>query len=213
MRGRILDLRGQLLQRRKVIENPKAAPVGRDDHVVELLLNGNPVNRSVRQIVLQRLPVGTIVVGNEQPAFSANIQQARSDGIFAHAMRITQHCVWDAVGDRFPGPAVVSCFVDKRIAIVRLMAVDGDVRGARVVTRSLDITDRSPREHVGNVPGNVSPILAAVTGDLNNAIIRTSPDNSCFLRRLGYSKDDGRVLDADVVAGQATGESLPALIV
>src|ERR1700687_1467225 len=128
-------------------------------------------------------------------------------------MRITQHCVWDAIRDRFPGPAVVSCFVDKGIAIVHLMAVDGDVCGARVVTRSLDITDRSPREQVGNVPGNVSPVLSTIAGDLHDAIIRTSPDNSSFLRRLGYCKNDGRVLDADVVAGQATGECLAALIV
>ena len=65
----------------------------------------------------------------------------------------------------------------------------------------------------GNVLRDVGPVFAAVARDLDQAIVGAGPDQSFFFWRLGDCKDDGRILDADVVAGQAAGESLLALVV
>ena len=55
------DFRRQLLERRDVVQDPESAPVGRQREVVEALLHGDPIDGSVRQTALQRLPVLSIV--------------------------------------------------------------------------------------------------------------------------------------------------------
>ena len=47
----------QLAERRYVVQDPEAATVRGDHQVAEVLLHGDPVDRRVRQVVLQRLPV------------------------------------------------------------------------------------------------------------------------------------------------------------
>src|SRR5712691_6674539 len=93
------------------------------------------------------------------------------------------------------------------------MAIDGDVRCARVVARSLDVADCSPSEHVWNVLRQVRPRLTAVASDLHLAIVRAGPNCSSFFRRFSYGENYAGVFDADVVAGQATREPLLVLIV
>src|SRR6185437_11097466 len=61
VRVRVQHLRRQIAQRRYVVENPRAAAVGGNHEIVELLLHGDPVDRRVRQVELQRLPVLTVV--------------------------------------------------------------------------------------------------------------------------------------------------------
>ena len=73
MHVRVLHVSGPLLNRRDVVENPKAAAISGNCQIVETLLNDHPINRRMRQVALQRLPVRSIVVRNEQPAFRAEI--------------------------------------------------------------------------------------------------------------------------------------------
>ena len=93
------------------------------------------------------------------------------------------------------------------------MAVDGDVRCARVVARSLDVADRAPRKHVRNVLRQVRPRLTAVASDLHLAIVCARPNRSRFFRRFSYGENYAGVFDADVVARQSAGESLLAFVV
>ena len=65
------DLRRKLLERGNVVQNPEAAPVSGHRQIVEPLLNGQPVDRRVRQAGLERLPVLPVVEGNIQPALRA----------------------------------------------------------------------------------------------------------------------------------------------
>ena len=64
-----------------------------------------------------------------------------------------------------------------------------------------------------NVLRNVRPVFAAVARDLHDAIACAGPDKSGFFRRFRDREHDRRVLNADVVAGQAAGKSLPAFVV
>ena len=82
------------------------------------------------------------------------------------------------VCNQLPGLTKVGCFVDPRVAIVLLMAIDSEVSGASVVARSFDVADRALRQHIGNIPGNVRPGLAAIASDLHLAIIRARPNRA-----------------------------------
>ena len=99
MRIRVPHFSGHLLDRRDVIHDPEAATVRRDNQIVEVLLHGDPVNRRMRQIVLHRLPIFAVIVRQVNSVFSADVKQTLTHGIFAHAMRITQHRVRNAIRD------------------------------------------------------------------------------------------------------------------
>ena len=125
-------LRRELLQRREVVHDPEASPVGRDDEIVEVLLHRDPVHRRARHVGLQRLPAVAIVERHVDRVLGAEVEQAAAHGVFPDAVRVTQHALRNAVGDRAPGLAVVGGLVHERIAIVHLVQVDGEVRRARV---------------------------------------------------------------------------------
>ena len=137
-------LRRHLAQGGDVVEDPDAATVRRDHQIVELLLHHEPVHRCVRQVHLQRLPVLAIVERHVGAVLGAEIEQPALDRIFAHAMRVAQHRVRDAVRDQFPRCAEISRLVDEGISVVHLMKLDRDVCRAGVVARRLDVADASP---------------------------------------------------------------------
>src|SRR5262249_41059037 len=122
----------------------------------------HPVNRRARHVALQWLPVLAVVERQVQTVLSANIEQTRTYWIFSNAMRVTQHAARNAVRDCLPRLAVILRLVDERIAIVPLMKIYGEIRGARSITRGLDVADSSPLRQVRNVLRDVGPILAAV---------------------------------------------------
>ena len=97
-------------------------------------------------------------------------------------MRVTQHRMRNAVGDQLPGLAVIRRLVNPRVAVVDLMAIDGDVRCARVVAGRFDIADCAPRQHVGDILRQVRPRLTAVASDLHLAIVCARPNCSGFFR-------------------------------
>ena len=93
-------------------------------------------------------------------------------------MRVAQHRLRNAVRDLLPGLSIIGSLVDPRVAIVDLMTIDGEIRSARVVTRSFDIADRSPGQHVRNVLRDVSPVLPAIAGDLHETIVGARPNHA-----------------------------------
>ena len=80
------------------------------------------------------------------------------------------------------------------------MSIDGYVSRARVVARRLDVANCTPGEHVGNVLRDVRPVLAAVAGDLHEAVIRSHPDRSRFFRRFRDREHYAGIFNTDVVA-------------
>src|SRR5579884_4517892 len=73
-----LNLGCHLLERRDVVQNPKAAPVGRYHQIVEPLLDLDPRNRCVWQSGLQRPPAFPVVGGVVKAVLSACKQQSAS---------------------------------------------------------------------------------------------------------------------------------------
>ena len=92
VRARCGHLRRELLQRREVVEDEEAASVGRDDEVVEMLLDDQAVHRRVRHAELHRLPVIAVVERHVQRVLGAEVQQAAPDRIFADDVRVAQRC-------------------------------------------------------------------------------------------------------------------------
>src|SRR4029453_16433063 len=61
--------------------------------------------------------------------------------------------------------------------------------------------------------GDVRPALPAVAAHVDDAVVGPGPEDAGLLRRFRDGEDDARVLDADVVAGQAPRPLLPRLVV
>ena len=108
VRGGVQILWRHLAERRDVVQNPGAAAVGADDEIVEVLLHDEPVRRRVRQVVLQRLPVLAIVERHVHAVLRPEIQEATLHGILAHAVRVAEHRMRDAVRNQLPRCAVIS---------------------------------------------------------------------------------------------------------
>src|SRR5439155_14414308 len=83
MEGRGADRIGYLLERSHVIENEKAAAVGPDHEIVEVRLHGQPVDGSVRQLGLERLPTGAIVEGDIERVLRAGVEKPPAKGVLA----------------------------------------------------------------------------------------------------------------------------------
>src|SRR5258706_10520340 len=61
MRVRGEHFLSQLLQGSDVVEDPEASPIRGERQIMEALLNGDPVDRRMWQLRLQRLPILSIV--------------------------------------------------------------------------------------------------------------------------------------------------------
>src|SRR5467141_1084407 len=84
-----------------------------------------------------------------------------------------------------------------RFEVRVLMVLDRDIDRIRVVIGSDNATHVSEFRHLGKFL-NLTPVLAAVLGDLDQAIIRTDIDKSFLLRRFserrGVAKEGRRLI-------------------
>src|SRR6202158_5812828 len=85
------------------------------------------VDRSCRQIELQRLPVRAVIEGNPRARFRAGIEQPLALGIFANGVNVG--AVWEAGRDGRPALAEISGLENVRFEIIKLVRVDGSVSG------------------------------------------------------------------------------------
>src|SRR5882757_8724017 len=99
MRVRGEHFLSQLLQGSDVVEDPEASPIRGERQIMEALLNGDPVDRRMWQLRLQRLPILSIVKRDVKRVLGAEIEQSFAHGIFTDAVRVAQHAVRNAVGD------------------------------------------------------------------------------------------------------------------
>ena len=164
-------------------------------------------------------------------AFSVpRYSRPRRTGSSWMTVRVAQHAARNAVGDRLPRLAVIGGLVDERVAVVHLVEVDGQVGGARVVARRLDVADRAPRRQVGNVLRHVRPGLPAVARELHLAVVGAGPDQAAspaairrckttpaystpMLSRREAAGDCWRLLSLSVRSGLITCQLCPPSVV
>src|SRR5438034_204587 len=84
-------------------------------------------------------------VGSSVIAFGAVVEQAAAHGILADHVGVARGSLGEPGDDQPPALPVVGGLVDVGIAVIRLMSVHGEVRGARVVARRFDVRHRAPR--------------------------------------------------------------------
>src|SRR5215831_742250 len=119
----------------------------------------------------------------------------------------------NAVGDLRPGFAVIIGLVDKRVPVVHLVEVHRNIGGSGIVAGGLDVRKRSPLRQVGNILSDVSPVFAAVAGQLQQTVIGSRPDHAGFFRRFGNGEHHPGIFHAYVVWAEAAGNAHSTLVV
>ncbi len=157
-----------------------------------------------REAVAIRDPIAAAVRADEQPELAAGEEEVGIAGVLADGVEVA--VVGEVAADRGPRLAEVHALEDIRPVIGDLMAGHGQVH------TSLDVVRRLDAGHpvvVGgealDVGGDVLPIRAAVTGDLDLAVVRADPDDAFLERRLRDGQDRAVVLGPGVVDGQTAG--------
>ena len=108
------DRSGGLPQRTDIVQHPERTAVRRHDKIV--VVNDHVVDRRVRQIELQRVPIPAVVERNPDPRFRSRVEQAFALGVFAHCVNIG---IVGQAGDNFrPGFAEVRGFENVRFEVV-----------------------------------------------------------------------------------------------
>ena len=95
--------------------------------------------------------------------------------------------------------------VKVRSAVVVLIVLGGEVRGARVVRRRVDEADA--RESWQSGWGDVRPALAAIASDVCQAVVATGPDDVHVERR----SPDGEDCRIDLGPVHVVGNRAPGL--
>ena len=84
------DRWSKLLQGCNIIQDPKTPAIGANDQVVEMLLDGKPVHWGMREVVLERNPIFTIIEGDVESILCSQVEQALAHRIFPYAVCIAQ---------------------------------------------------------------------------------------------------------------------------
>src|SRR5258706_4503271 len=107
MRGRRADSVRELLERAEVIEEVEAAPVRRDDEVVEALLQGEPRDRRVRELRLEGFPLPAVVERDVERVLGPREEEALPERVLLQNVRVAHRALRDAGADRRPRLPVV----------------------------------------------------------------------------------------------------------
>src|SRR6185312_4463668 len=165
----------------------ETAAVGADDQVVGRLIEFEVVGDNGGETVVNLRPGGAIVAGAIEAVVGAQHQETLVVGIFADDMG---HVVIGQAGvNRGPGLAAVVRLEDVRMAVIHLVTVIGDVGGIGVKGRDLHLLEPSPGLEAGDVVADLVPGLAAIVGDLDDAVVGAHPDGVLIRRREGKGED------------------------
>src|SRR5262249_17269452 len=148
-----LELIGMLTYGAKVVEHPETTAMRCEDEIVAL--DHEVVDRSFRQVELQRFPLGTVVIRDEDSGFRSGVEKAFPLGIFANCAR--ERSFGNAFCDLRPGFAEVGGLVEVRLQVVVLAAVDGNISCANVEGRRIDTADATPLRQV--LRRDIRPVL------------------------------------------------------
>src|SRR5579884_370459 len=199
---------GKLAQQRDILENPERAAVGRGDEIV--VLADQVVDRTERQVKLERLPVVAVVEAGVGAGLRAGIEKPLAFRVLA--ADAGEGAGRNAGGDFGPGLAEVMGAVEIGGDVVVLVIIDRQVGRICVVRRGLDHADAAPVRHVRR--SNVRPGRAAVGRYMDQAVVGAGPDQAAPGGGFGDGEDRVVILDAGVVFGdRAAGGALPAFVV
>ena len=201
-------LRSCAAQRRDVVQNPERASMRCHHEIV--ILHDQVMDRTVRQIQLQRLPVRSAIERNINPSLRPRIQQILPHRIFADDMRVS--AIRDATRNFRPRLAEIRGFEKIRLQIVQLVRIDCGIRRARIVRRSINQAHQAPFRN--SLWRHIRPVLAAIARNVDQAIIGSRPQQVLLHWRLRDREHRVVILDRSIVLGQrSAGGHLFALIV
>ena len=160
----------ELAERRDVVEDPESSSVrGRDQVVV---LDDDIAHRARRHIQTERLPVIAVVKRDEDLLFRAREKQALAHRVLADG--IHRRPPGDPVHDLGPRFSAVVRPEDVRPHVVDPDGVDGRVSRLRVEPSGVHHRDLGPWDELRR--RHVRPVLAAVRGCVDQAVIGPDPD-------------------------------------
>ena len=188
---------GKLLERRQVVQDVGAAPVGPHHQVVVLLLDLDVAHRDRGDVVADALPGSPPIPGAVHPPLHPHVEKVRIPWILPDHVDVV--VFGEAPGDVAPGGAVVPGDEDVGGEVVVPVVVHRHVRRAGVVPRRVDLPDPRVGPEASDVPHHVGPARAAVPGDLDVPIVGPGPDDPGLHRRLGDGQHRGVELGGGVV--------------
>src|SRR5947209_1338195 len=110
------------MKRRNVVEDPHRSALRRDDKI--LVMELDVVDRNVRQVQIEGLPVRTVVERNEHSKLGAGVQQTLSVRVLANNTRrpVVRNTIL-AISQFRPRRAVVICLIDVWLEIAKQIAI------------------------------------------------------------------------------------------
>src|SRR6266540_2352220 len=167
------------------------------------------------------MPCRPVVQGHVGSGLGAGVEHAAAGRVLSNDSREVVGC--DAAGDLLPRSAVVAGLVEVRLEVIQLVARRGHVGRRRVVRRKLNSRDERPFGQL--LRRDIGPRPTAVPREVNQSVVRPSPEHSALVARFGEREDGPVVLGArripgyratrrlhlrDVVSGEVRAYGLPA---
>ena len=204
--------RRQLLDRRRIVQDPDATRVRRHDQVVLATMHQHLVHRNSRQVATEPKPVAAAGHADVQTRFGAGIQHLRISRILAQHLQV--RAVRQVAGNVRPRRTTVGGAIYVRLVVIHEMALERRVGHARCRARGLDVRHDSFRAKGRHVAVDASPCLSIVTRDMQVAVVGARPDQAALHRRLGHAVQRVVVLGRrGLLQHRTTGETLSRRIV
>ncbi len=171
----------ELSDRSEVVHDPEAPAHRGKDQVSSMELDVR--DWSGGQVLLKRLPVGPIVEGDIHPEFGAGVQEAGPLWVFPnHPHGMVGGNAIVTRGDPGPRVSVVGRLVDVGLPVVKLEAIDGHICFSGLMRRNVDGVHPSPLGKA--LRGDIRPLVASISGDVNQAVEGARPEDFPIVGRL-----------------------------
>ena len=158
--------------------------MGCGDQVV--VFDDDVAHRARSHVQAQALPVIAVVEGDVDLVLRPGEKQAAPHGVLADC--VDGRAAGDAVHDFGPGAASVVGAIDVRPHVVEADGVDGGISRPGIESSGVHDRDFGPRNERGRC--HVRPVLPAVRGCVDQAVIGADPDAVDIDVRWGDRIDD-----------------------
>ena len=187
----------ELLQRRDVVGDPDAAPMGGDDEISVARMDQDVVGAHRRIVVHELLPVPAAIERDEQPELGAHVEQILVLRILSDDLHVS--VLRQVVRQRLECLAVIARDEHVGLQVVAAMAVHRHVGRGRIEVRC--VNPRDPilmiRWQIWQVLSNFRERLPAVAAHLQVAVVGSSPDDPGH--HGGFGDRDDRAVRHDSV--------------
>ena len=174
---------GELAQRRDVVQNPEAAPVGADHEVV--VLDDQVADGGGGHIEPQRLPVVPVVERHGHRRFRPGEEQTLPQRVFPYGV---DGLVGQAACDFLPGGPAVAGAQDVGFHVVEPVAVDGGIHHVGIGVAGVQLRHLGPGFQAGR--RHVPPVFTAVAGDVDEAVVGPGPNREAVHVGGSHGVDD-----------------------